>query len=91
MSRTQRGSKTALYLCDELRINTALTRTSPVFRAPTRAEAPPSSSAVERPAVVLVLVQTLSGVIRVLDLFFLAVAALFFLAAWGLSGLLGRL
>jgi len=40
---------------------------------------------------VLVRVQTLSGVIQVLDFFFLALAVLFFLAAWGLSGLLGRL
>lgn len=39
----------------------------------------------------LVRVEILSGVIQVLDLLFLAVAVLFFLAAWGLSGLLGRL
>jgi hypothetical protein len=41
--------------------------------------------------VALLRAQTLPGVIQVLDLFFLAVAVLFFLAAWGLSGLLGRL
>ena len=39
----------------------------------------------------LACLQTLSGVIHVLDLFFLAVAVLFFLAASSLSGLLGRL
>ena len=77
-------------MSDERRINTALTRARPSLRASEHADEPRRPQ-FTRPAMVLVRVQTLSGVIQVLDLFFLALAVLFFLAAWGLSGLLGRL